>query len=143
MSMDIERIARMISEDIDEIKDGGSEAPMSPVEFADAVNGLLAAAAPEQRTNVLERLYKIGETNRDQLFSLLSQADTNINKTKVTSFYQEKTSNIVLLAKLVDLIYSSDEAINIVLDSIDLMSDESDDEDEDLAASGGSYNEDW
>lgn len=141
--MDIERIARMISEDIDEIKDGGSEAPMSPVEFADAVNGLLAAAAPEQRTNVLERLYKIGETNRDQLFSLLSQADTNINKTKVTSFYQEKTSNIVLLAKLVDLIYSSDEAINIVLDSIDLMSDESDDEDEDLAASGGSYNEDW
>lgn len=143
MSMDIERIARMISEDIDEIKDGGSEAPMSPVEFADAVNGLLAAAAPEQRTNVLERLYKIGEANRDQLFSLLSQADTNINKTKVTSFYQEKTSNIVLLAKLVDLIYSSDEAINIVLDSIDLMSDESDDEDEDLAASGGSYNEDW
>lgn len=143
MSMDIERIARMISEDIDEIKDGGSEAPMSPVEFADAVNGLLAAAAPEQRTNVLERLYKIGETNRDQLFSLLSQADTNINKTKATSFYQEKTSNIVLLVKLVDLIYSSDEAINIVLDSIDLMSDESDDEDEDLAASGGSYNEDW
>lgn len=143
MSMDIERIARMISEDIDEIKDGGSEVPMSPVEFADAVNGLLAAAAPEQRTNVLERLYKIGEANRDQLFSLLSQADTNINKTKVTSFYQEKTSNIVLLAKLVDLIYSSDEAINIVLDSIDLMSDESDDEDEDLAASGGSYNEDW
>lgn len=141
--MDIERIARMISENIDEIHDDGSDVPMAPVEFANAVNSLLLSLSPEARAKTLQQLYTLGERDKNKLLELLSQqSDSDSSSSKIHSFYQEKTSNIVLLVKLVDLIFNSDDAINDVLDTLDLISGGGEDEDDDLSSSDG-YDGGW
>ena len=139
--MDIERIARLITENIDEINEEPSF-DIAPAEFAARVNSMVGAAKSEQQMAVLEKLCQLAETDKPRLMQILSSRSDTSTADNATPFYQGNTKGLIQLAKLADLVYNSDQAIDEVLDTIDILADKRGGDDEDLSEDDG-YNEDY
>lgn len=144
--MNPKKIAKLISENIDEVKDagGGGEGPaMDPVHFAKAVNAVIAASPHGQQAEAIQKLIKIGQQDKGKLIDVLEKIETNVEKKDmayIQDFYRTKPSHIRLLTMLAETAYDNEEAIDKVLDAIDLGTDFSDEEegdDEDLYNSEG------
>jgi len=138
--MNPERLARLISENVNEHHD---EPAMEPGHFALAVNAVIAASPHGQQGEALKKLIIIANEDRGKLIDLLEKIEhrTGVDDLRyVQDFYRSQASNIMLLAKLAQAAYDNDEAVMKVLDAIKLgqvAEIEDADEDEDMYNSEG------
>lgn len=139
--MNPKRLARLISENVDEHHD---DPAMEPGHFALAVNAVIAASPHGQQGEALKRLINLANEDRGKLIDLLEKIEhrTGVDDLRyVQDFYKSQASNIMLLAKLAQAAYDNEEAVMKVLDAIKLGEagerDPEVDEDEDMYNSEG------
>lgn len=133
------KLSKLMSESIDEFHD---DPAMEPKHFAAAVNAVIAAAPHGQQQEVIKKLIEIGKQDKGRLIDMLEKLETNPDNQQlkfVQDFYRSKASNITLIAKLAQTAYDNEEAVEKVLDAIDLSTQyrNVEDEDEDLYNSEG------